>query len=82
MYIRVLFIDDGGQKRLAVVDEIGHNEDNGAMWFSYADYKVNAESVNTVSDFTYNDLLDTALIRGYVDLTTVGKFIDTNDDDE
>ena len=82
MYIRVLFIDDGGQKRLALVDEIGHNEDNGPMWFSYADYKVTAESVNNVSDFTYNDLLDTALIRGYVDLTTAGKFVDKNDDDE
>ena len=82
MYIRVLFIDDGGQKRLAVADEIGHNEDNGSMWFSYADYNVTAESANTVSDFTYNDLLDKALIHGYVDLTTVGKFIDKNDDDE
>ena len=81
MYIRVLFIDAGGQKRLAVADEIGHNEDNGSMWFSYADYDVTAESVNTISDFTYNDLLDMALIHGYVDLTTAGKFVDKNDDE-
>ena len=82
MYIRVLFIDEGGQKRLALADEIGHNEDNGAMWFSYAYYDVTAESVNTISDFTYNDLIYKALIHGYVDLTIAGKFIDKNDDAE
>lgn len=71
MDIRVLFIDDGGQRRLLVVYEIGQSE-NGNVWIENDDYYY--ESVNTISDSDYKDLVEFAMIHGYVDLTTIGQF--------
>lgn len=78
MNIRVLFIDEWGQRRLLVVNEIGQSNDNGTVWienkYSYF------ESVNTISDYTYKDLIEFALIHGYVDFTTMGKFKEVCED--
>lgn len=71
MDIRVLFIDDGGQRRLLVVYEIGQSE-NGNVRIENNDYYY--ESVNTISDSDYKDLVEFAMIHGYVDLTTIGQF--------
>lgn len=85
MYIRVKFYDDDRQSRLILVDDIGRTN-KGIMILSIAetDGECTFESQNIVSDTTYNDLLDFALIHGYVDMTTVGifDFSDENDSED
>lgn len=54
-----------------VVYEIGQSE-NGNVWIENDDYYY--ESVNTISDSDYKDLVEFAMIHGYVDLTIIGPF--------
>lgn len=82
--IRVKYRNTDNQAQIVCVDSIGRNED-GTIWLQDNDDVDEAylQSVEKIDEYTYDNILTRVLERGYVDLTTHGKFqwIDDDDDD-